>query len=100
MKLTREQVDEIMKNLPDTPQLDTYYKFVDKTREYLESFIEKEYKCPCCGGIDKHIHPCEYLGSDYSFSARKGWACYQDDWNGGIKPKDQLGGMVPEDMEI
>ena len=88
--LTREQVEEILEKASGMSNTSRGAYAGDEEipitwlKTMLESFIEKEYKCPCCGTITGHTHPCYWF--NFTADQRKfgNWACYQDDWNGSM----------------
>ena len=91
MKLTREQVDEIMEKIG--PIFGASPPHILETKKALESFLEKEYKCPGCG------YKLKWKGNpafttcvnevcilwDLKWPSQRipDMACYQDDWNNG-----------------
>jgi len=95
MKLTREQVEEIKKQfakvlgsadsdrpIGDSMPKDLIYNGKRVLDCVLESFIEPEYKCPCCGN-PLHNMQCIQLPCRFGIADIERMACYKDDWNGG-----------------
>ena len=85
MKLTREQVDEILKK---ASSMSVGCEGHTIMRMALESFIEKEYKCIQCG--EKTISTEAFVCCQNPKCLQEhreiridGMACYKDDWNGG-----------------
>ncbi len=82
MEYTKELVEKIMDGLPKLLGVGYSHNLIRST---LESFLEPELKCPCCGvSDDKHDSKCYFYASSHKTRAYGNWACYQEGWNNGV----------------